>query len=197
MVPMSPLPLLIASVFLNGVNIDGLRSQSFEKCRLVRVDERGDVHLDCPAYQVEQAPSATPPPAAPPSTPLAAAGVVPASMSKHYWLVTEQKEPGAAQYDIDVFINAKWIRKLKSGEDQIVMDISKHLQPGPNKLIFAATKKIEGGRKSASPSAYLKVIIGEGEAGGNNVMIDNPLFEVKRTAAEMENVNEEHTVNAR
>ena len=56
--------LLLASVFLNGVNVDGLRSQSFEKCKSVKIDDRGDLHLDCPGYQVEAAPgasAATPP----------------------------------------------------------------------------------------------------------------------------------------
>ena len=45
--------LLSAAIYLNGVNIDGVRAQSFEKCRSVRIDEKGDVHLDCPGYQVE------------------------------------------------------------------------------------------------------------------------------------------------
>lgn len=185
--------LLLASLFLNGVNIDGIRSQAFEKCRTVKIDERGDVHLDCPGYQVEApAPSAAPPPAAP----VAAAGIA-TSISKHYWLVTEQTESGAAQYDMDVFVNSKWIRKVKSGEDQIVLEITKYLIPGPNKILFAATKHIEAGRHSASPSAFVKVIVGEGEAGGSNVMIDNPLLECKRTAAEIDNVNEEFTIQAR
>ena len=37
----------------------------------------------------------------------------------------------------------------------------------------------------------------EGESGGNNVMIDNPLIECRRTAAEMENLNEEFTIQGR
>jgi hypothetical protein len=47
--------LVAASVFLNGVNIDGAKAQSFEKCRSARVDEKGNVHLDCPGYQAEAA----------------------------------------------------------------------------------------------------------------------------------------------
>ena len=198
-----------AALFLNGVNIDGVRSQKFEKCVTVRVDERGDVHLDCPGYQVESpAAAAAPAPvpaapaapvavAAPPVVPLEAAALVPAQLSKRYFLVTEQSEGGAAQYDIDVFINSKWVRKLRSGEDQIVMDVTTLLQPGQNKLLFAATKHLESGRKSASPSAFLKVIVGEGQQGGGNVMIDNPLLECKRTAAETDNVNEEFIMQAR
>jgi hypothetical protein len=201
---------LVSSVFLNGVNIDGLRSQSFERCKTVRIDERGDVHLDCPAYSVEQAPTAQPPANSPAAaTPAVATGsgatpaavtasATPGALSKHYWLVTEQTEGGAAQYDMDIWINSKWLgRKIKSGEGQIVLDITRFLVPGPNKIIFAPQKRIEGARKSASTTAYLRIVIGEGEAGQNNVMIDNPLLEVKRTAADMENRNEEHTVTAR
>ncbi len=184
--------LLLASLFLNGVNIDGIRSQSFEKCRTIKVDERGDVHLDCPGYQVEA-------PAVPASAPAAVAtsGLVPTSISKHYWLVTEQSQFGAAQYDLDVFVNSKWIRKVKSGEAQIVLEITKYLTPGPNKVLFAAIKHLEEGRQSTSPSVWVKVIVGEGESGGSNVMIDNPLLECKRTAAEIDNVNEEFTIQAR
>ena len=187
------LMVLLASVYLNGVNIDGLRSQTFEKCRSVKIDDRGDVRLDCPAYQVESQPT----PAGAPPPPLATAGLA-TSITKHYWLVTEQNDGAAAQYDVDVFVNSKWVRKVKSGDGQMVLEITKYLAAGPNKLVFAATKTIEGGeRKSASPTAYIKAMVGEGEAGGNNVMIDNLLLEVKRTAAEIENINQEFTVNAR
>lgn len=185
------LTILLASVFLNGVNVDGLRSQAFEKCRSVKIDDRGDVHLDCPSYQVEAAPGAAAAPA------VAASSLAPTAITKHYWLVTEQSDGGAAQYDLDVFVNSKWIRKVKSNEEQIVLEITKYLSPGPNKVLFAATKRLEAGRKSTSPAAYVKVIVGEGESGGNNVMIDNPLIECRRTAAEMENLNEEFTIQGR
>jgi len=181
----SALVPLIATLFLNGVNIDGVRGQSFEKCRSVRVDDKGDVYLDCPGYQVE---APTVQGAAPP---------VSGSLSKQYWMVTEQKDGALAQYDLDVFINGKWVRRVKSTDDQIVMDISKLLQPGPNKVLIAATKHVETGRRSTSPSAYLKVIVGEGQSGGGNVMIDSPLLEYKRTAAETDNINEEFTIQGR
>ena len=197
---MTPLPMLplLASIFLNGVNIDGVRGQTFEKCRTVRVDERGDVHLDCPGYQVEGAAPAAKgaaPAAATPAAP--AAPATPGVITKHYFLVTEQNEQGAAQYDLDLFINSKWVRKFRAGEDQVVMELTKLLQPGTNKLIFAATKHLEAGRRSASPSTFIRVVVGEGESGGGNVMIDNPLLECKRTAAEIDNVNEEFTIQAR
>jgi hypothetical protein len=181
--------LLLASVFLNGVNVDSLRSQKFEKCRTVRIDDRGDVHLDCPGYQVEGQ-------AAPGTAPLIPSAVA-AAMTKRYWLVSEEKDGGAAQYDVDVFVNAKFIRKIKAGEPQVVLEVTRYLRPGANKVLFAATKQPAAVRKSASPASFLKLVVGEGDAGGNTVTIDNPLIETKRTAAETDNVNEEFTIQGR
>ncbi|MGZ6143033.1 MAG: hypothetical protein ACXWLM_06825 [Myxococcales bacterium] len=192
------IPLLLASVFLNGVNIDGLRSQSFEKCRTVKIDDRGDLYLDCPGYEVQAqaAPAATPAP-----VPVAAASMAPSTpagvITKHYWMVSEDANGAQAQYDLDVFINSKWVRKIKAGEPQIVLEVTRYLQPGQNKVLFAATKHVEGGRKSTSAGSFLKITVGEGESGGNTVMIDNPLIECKRTAAETDNLNEEFTLQAR
>lgn len=182
------LTLLLASVFLNGVNIDTLRSQKFEKCNAVRIDDRGDVHLDCPGYQVEAQ-------AAPAPAPGAAA--VAAAITRRYWLVTEENDGAATQYEVDVFVNGKWLRKIKAGEPQVALEITKSLHPGVNKVVFASTKRADGGRKSASPQSWLKLVVGEGESGANTVTIDNPLIETKRTAADTDNVNEEFTLQGR
>ena len=185
--------LMLASVYLNGVNVDGLRSQKFDKCKAVRIDDRGDIHLECPGYQAERQ-------AAVPASTLSPAPLIPsavaAAMTKRYWLVTEEKDGAAAQYDVDVFLNAKFIRRIKAGEPQVVLEITKYLRPGINKVLFAASKR-PGERKSASPASFLKLVVGEGDAGGNTVTIDNPLIESKRTAAETDNVNEEFTIQGR
>ena len=183
--------LLLGAVFLNGVNIDGLRSQKFEKCKTVRIDDRGDVYLECPGYQVQQ--QATPALAPAPLVPSALA----AAMTKRYWLVTEEKDGALAQYEVDVFVNSKFIRKIRAGEPQVVLEITRYLHPGTNKLLIAATKRADGGRKSVSPASYVKLVVGEGNEGGNTVTIDNPLIESKRTAAETDNVNEEFTIQGR
>jgi hypothetical protein len=188
------LMLMVASVYLNGVNIDGLRSQKFDKCKAVRIDDRGDIHLECPGYQVEQ-------PAAVPASALSPAPLIPsavaAAMTKRYWLVTEEKGGAAAQYDVDVFVNSKFIRRIKAGEPQVVLEITRFVHHGTNKVLFAASKRLDGGRKSTSPASFLKLVVGEGNEGGNTVTIDNPLIESKRTAAETDNVNEEFTLQGR
>lgn len=184
-------------VFVNGVPAAGLPpGTKLEHCNTLEVDAKGNIHIACPEYDLKSTETApAPAPAAPValSTSPAPAG----GLAKHYWLVTQQATKGAAGFDIDVFVNAKWIKKLKNDDDQIVMEITKYLVPGQNKVIFAAKKRLDLPRVSTSPGVVYSVIVGEGEAGGQNVMIDNPLFEVKRTAAEMQDVNEEYTVTAR
>jgi hypothetical protein len=180
--------LLLASVFLNGVNIDTLRSQTFEKCNAVRIDDRGDVHLDCPGYKVESQ--------LPLSPPLAPAAVA-SAITRRYWLVTEEKDGGATQYEVDVFVNGKFLRKIRAGEPQVAMEITKDLHPGVNKVMFASTKRMEGGRRSVSPQSWLKLVVGEGESGGGTITIDNPLIETRRTAADTDNLNEEFTLQGR
>lgn len=184
--------LLLAAIYLNGVNVEGLRGQTFEKCKSVRIDDKGDVHLQCPGYHVE----------ATTAPPVAAATAVPAvatkgsAITKHYWLVTEA-QGGDAQYEIDVFVNSRWLRRIKSTDDQIVLDITKSISPGANTVLLSATKRLEAGRKTTAASAFVKVIIGEGEAAGGNVLIDNPLVELKRSGAESDSVNEEFTIQGR
>jgi hypothetical protein len=184
--------LLAASIFLNGVNIDGVRGQNFEKCRAVRIDEKGNLHLDCPGYQAENAGGSAA--VVLPTIPVAGAALVPTGLAKHYFLVTEQSDGATAQYDVDVYVNSRWVRKVRSGDEQIVLDITKYLSPGSNKVLFAATKRA---RKAGTAASFVRFIVGEGESSGAQVLIDNPLLECKRTAAETDNVNEEFTVQAR
>ncbi|MDC0708351.1 hypothetical protein POL68_07695 [Stigmatella sp. ncwal1] len=209
---MAPALASARSVYLNGVRIDGVTQQKFEKAT-VRIDEKGDVYIDAPGYaaRVVTPPSATapaptspvPPPAAgtPPvaAAPAAAAPVAEAlpRLTQRYFLVTAQGVPGMAEYDIDVYINSKWIRKLRGSEDQVIQDVTRNLQPGKNTILLTAHKTSAGERKSYSPQHYFKVIIGEGNVGGDNVMIDNPIIQFQRTAADTQDVSEEFTLTTR
>lgn len=177
---------LAASVYLNGVRIDGVTNQKFEKCN-VTIDAQGDVYIDAPGYAVQGS-------ASQPSQP---AAVLPAGPTRRYFLIKEESQPGAAQYDIDIFINSVWYKRISSDGEQLVEDITGKLRPGPNVLHFAANKNIGSKRKSFSKQAYIRIIVGEGNMGGKNVMIDNPLIQYTRTAYETENFNDEYTITVR
>ena len=235
---LAPAGALAASVYLNGVKIDGVTNTKFEKAT-VRIDEAGNVFIDAPGYAarvttvappapaaapVATAPTApatapvAPPPASAPVAPPPAAAVpvagtpapnsatvpavatapgAPTHITQRYWLVTEQPVPGMAEYDIDVFVNSTWLRKLRGNEDQVVMDITRHLQPGANNVTLIARKNVAGTRRSNSPQHVFRVIIGEGNEGGGNVMIDNPLIRFHKTAADTQDATQEYTLTTR
>jgi hypothetical protein len=178
-----------AGVFLNGVNIDGVTNQKFDNVTVV-IDDKGNVLIQAKGYEVKQA---DPKPAA--TTPAPDAGPV----TKRYFLVSEIAGIGMAQYDIDVFVNSVWIKRVSSTDPQAqsVVEISRHLRKGKNTIHFTATKNIGTERKSASPTNYVKVYIGEGNIGGNNVMIDNPLVEYKRDASETQNFADEFVIEGK
>lgn len=175
------------SVFLNGVNIDGVVNQKFENVT-VTIDDKGNVLIAAKGYEVQaQTPATKPVP------PAADAGPV----TKRYFLVSETGGPGLAQYDVDVFVNSTWIKRVSSNDLQAVVEVSRWMKKGKNTVHFAATKVMGAERKSSSPVHYLKIYIGEGNMGGNNVMIDNALIEYKRDASETGNFADELVIEGR
>jgi hypothetical protein len=185
------------SVTLNGVNIDGVTGQRFENCTVV-IDGQGNVHIEAKGYAVKGGGETK----APPKDTQAARGervataTTPGKITKRYFLATEHTPPGT-QFDLAIFINAQWIREVKASEPQLVMEITKYLRPGPNKVTLAATKRIVGERLAYGNDVQLKVVIGEGNVGGGHVMIDLPLVETARSAAELDDRTEEFVVEAR
>ncbi len=189
------------SVTLNGIPIDGVTSQKFENCT-VTIDAQGNIHIEAKGYAVKGADARPPAGSEPQVDPAKRPAVAdvrpgpPGKLSRRYFLATDHPAPGT-QYDLAIFINAQWIREVKASERQAVMEITKYLRPGSNKVTLAATKKIQGERLSYSKDVQLRVVIGEGNVGGDHVMIDRPLVETARTAAEIEDRTEEFVVEAR
>jgi hypothetical protein len=189
------------SITLNGVNIDGVTSQKFENATVV-IDEGGNVHIQAKGYAVRNAGEER---TSPPQQAGSGGGISPrqpaggsgaARVTRRYFLATEQTPPGP-QFDLAIFINAQWIREVKATEPTAVVEITRFLRPGPNRLTLAATKRIVGDRLAYSRDVALKVVVGEGNVGGDHLMIDVPLVETARTAAEMDDKTEEFVIDAR
>jgi hypothetical protein len=162
-----------------------------------------------PAGQGAGAPAAVPaaqPPATAPPLPAAAlpvpgaprpATAAPARLTRRYFLATEQTQPDGTQYDVEVFINAAWIRAIRSSEPQVAVEVTRYLRPGSNKVTLVATKKLAGAeRRYYTRDVVLKVVVGDGNVGGDHVMIDVPLVVMTLTAAETADRTEEFTVEA-
>jgi hypothetical protein len=200
---------------LNGVNIDGVAGQRFDNCTVV-IDDRGNVRIEAKGYAVKveggdagrAGPPANPPPTNAQSgggqtgTPATGYGAGttqagPGRLSRRYFLVAEQSVEGGTQYEIDVFVNAQWIRKIQGTDGALPIEVTKYFRPGQNRVFLAAKKAIAGDRRYYTRDVWLKVVIGEGNVGGDHVMIDAPLVVMTRTAADMDDRNEEYVVEAR
>lgn len=173
------------SVYVNEVNVDGLTNQNFDKVN-VRIDEKGNVHIEAPGYAVKRLESKEmKPPPAPEAT-----------ITKKYFLVTEQN--GATGYDIDVFLNGKFLRTLASGEPQVIIDLTRQLKAGKNQVLVQAKKRVAAKEdaKGAPPHVF-RVIVGEGVANDAQVIIEKQLVTFTRAAVETNDVTQEFAFTTR
>jgi hypothetical protein len=173
-------------VFLNGVNIEGVTDQKFENVTVV-IDAEGNVLITAKGYDVKPADSGPKPAAS------AKAGPV----TKKYLLYAESNAPGLVQYDIDIFVNSVWVKRISDDERQANFDITPHMRKGKNIIHFTATKNVGQGRRSTSPQNTLRVIVGEGNIGGDTVMIDNTIVDYVRNAGEIRNFSNDYEVAGR
>lgn len=178
-----------AEVYVNGTNVEGLANQQFEKVN-VRLDAKGNVHIDAPGYSVKRvtvAPTAE------------QTAVNEGIITKKYFLVTEQSPLGATEYDIDFFLNGKFMRTMKSGDEQLISELTRELRPGKNQILLQAKKNLAEPPhpKSTSKSSVFRVIVGEGKSTSEQVIIDKPVITFTRTAAEHNDVTQEFTLITR
>ena len=169
-------------VFLNGVNLEGLTNQKFEKVN-VTIDGRGNVLIDAPGYSVSKVAVGT-------------EKKEEAVITKKYFLVTEQTPLGMTEYDIDLLLNGKLLRTLRNGDEQIVAEITKHLHPGKNSVMFTARKRysVPGEPRSVDKRHVFRVIVGEGTTTKEQVVIEVPEITFTRTAADSGDITQEFTL---
>ena len=184
-------------VFLNGVEVEQLANKSFPSCE-VRFDADGNVWIQAKGYavKVDGAPGAVQ--AAPAPAPGAGPVTEGGKPSKRYWIVATQPRVGAAQYDIEVFVNGKLARKVRSKDSHTALEITANLALGRNVIHFAASKNYGGGKRfSSSPEDTFTVIVGEGVVGQGSVTITSPLARMVRSAAEVRSFASDVTITTR
>jgi hypothetical protein len=179
-----------AEVYVNGVNVEGLSNQKFTKVN-VTIDEKGNVQIDAPGYAVKKVSIS----AEKPNGAAKEEGLV----TKKYFVVTEQNVVGRTEYDIDLYINGKFIRTLRSEDEQLVSEITRHFVPGRNSVLLQA-RKVQNQKdqpKSTRADHFFRVIIGEGAMTDDQVTIETPLIRFERTAAESNDVRQNFSVTTR
>jgi hypothetical protein len=168
------------TVYLNGVVLDGVAfaGQKVEGAT-VSFDQKGNVYIVARNYVVEVVKEKSEP------------------LTKKYFLIAEQHSVGAAQFDIDVFINGVFLRTLKASDEQVLVELDEKLAKGKNTVYLAARKITSEVRKSVDPKDTFHVQIGEGHRAEKNLMLDSIIIDYTRTAAETGSVDQSYTLTAR
>ncbi len=200
------------AVFINGENVTGVRNVSLVNAR-VRIDERGNVHVEAPGYTVRRvdiaqaqgggaAAPAGPgagqaPRAGRPGSPGAAAPANP-PLTRRYYLVTNQTNPGMAQFDLEIFVNGTSVARARGNADPVIDLLNRHLRPGRNEVRIVARKNLgDGARRSESRRDLHRVLIGEGNEDGGQVSIETTLVDYSVNASQTEDQTAVFTITVR
>ncbi|TVQ90038.1 MAG: hypothetical protein EA397_13855 [Deltaproteobacteria bacterium] len=171
---------------LNGVDISAVRDQRFKSVD-VYVDDRGAVHISSDRYKVQgevsdEAPGAEVERARPADRPTRVAPQpgkesaeamaqadrerpVGAPPRGSYWLASEDN--GTSGHEVTIEINGVAVRTVRSGEPQVIEDISHHLRRGDNEVLIHSNSVDPQGRT-------FFVYIGPGSNEGGTVTLAKP-----------------------
>ena len=165
-------------IFLNGLNMKNVHlvNQTFTGCT-VKIDAKGNVHIKAPGVVLQAQGRVKNKPRK--------GDEADDKNAKDYFLVSYTNRPGKTQYDVEVFINGKFVRRIRSTAKQVTMKVTKLLKKGKNEILFVCKKNLRGkGRVSQSPMDYMRVVLGKGFETKGRLVIKTSEAEVKRTAAE-------------
>ncbi len=157
-----------AELYVNGVRATGLRDQTFTDAD-VHIDEHGDIHVTAPQYVVR---SLDPAPA--PDAPLQPAAS--AVSAGRYWMVTEDNR--STGHTIEVFVNGDLVRRVRSGDDQLILDLAPWLKPGSNNVTFSA---LPGPQPAGG---ILHVYMGTGYNDAGVIRLHDPQIDYARRSSD-------------
>lgn len=173
--------VLAGSVYINGVRADLLPEVTVTNAT-VRFDGQGNVWIDAPGYRVQVVQPGEYAGAAPaPPTPTNSSSAAPPSTNERvgpgiWWLVTEDN--GSSGHTLEVVVNGTLVRRIASGEPQLILDIGPYLRPGSNAVVVNAL---------AGPTpdgGALTVYVGRGNNLSGTLRLDNPNVAYSRRASD-------------
>lgn len=181
-------------IFLNEVDITGAADIELTEVKAVKIDAQGNVHIDAPQYQVETEQDANAGNAAGNG---GGGDAIQAESGGEYYLIGTNTNPGKAGFDIEIYVNGVLRRTIRNEEDQVVVNISKHLIPGTNTVVFKARKKTNKARLSTSPADRISIMVGKGNATANQLTIERQLATFSVNASENADKNQTITLEVK
>ena len=172
------------ALYINVVRADAVRNMELKDVN-IRVDGDGNIWIDAPRYSVEvvqpggqaPAPQAPAPQSPPPQAPMAPAAVSGAEVAAgSWWLVTEDNQ--SLGHTIDVYISGVLVKTIKSGDEAVLMDISRYVRRGNNEVLISA-------RAGASlGGGLLKVYLGQGSNDAGTLNLASPQITFTRRSSD-------------
>ena len=159
---------LAGDLYVNGVRADGLRSQDFKGVDIT-IDSQGDIHVNAPNYVVR---TITPAETEAPTSPSGVQGVARGS----YWLVTEDHR--SSGHSLEVYANGTLVRRIRSGDPQVILDLAPWLEPGKNNITISA---LPG---PLPAGGALHVYIGSGSNQAGVVRLQDPDIDYVRRSSD-------------
>jgi hypothetical protein len=187
-----PAEALARDVYFNGVKLDShvvVTNRTFPNCE-VRFDANGNLFITARGYKASLTQNPQEPAAAPTED-------TPGRVTRRYWVVAPQPKRGQVQYDIEVYLNGTFVKRVRSGDDKAIVEVTRHVRPGTNQVRVVATKQLGDRRISSSPQDYMEIVVGEGVVGGGTITIDRAVVTYRRTAAEMGNFADSFSFTSR
>lgn len=166
------------ALYINGVRADTLRNMDLKDVD-VRIDGDGNIWIDAPRYAVEVVSPGDPLPPAGQTQPGAPAGaqtapvpapVGPASAAAAlpagtWWLVSEDN--ASTGHIVDVYVNGVLVTTLRSGDPQLLLDVSRYLHRGVNQVLFTARPGQPGG-------GLMQLYLGSGTNDSGTLNLNTP-----------------------
>ena len=171
---------MAGSVYINGILADGVRAVELQRVN-VEIDAVGNILITAPNYDVQVSGNA--PRYQPPSsnryqaTPQNVTPVQPAlspaiAQGGPWWLVTQ--DDGSVGQTVEVRINNVLVHTVRSGQGQVILDVTANLNSGANTVTFVASSGASAG------GAPLHIYIGKGENVGGTLRMNAPQVDYKR-----------------
>lgn len=161
--------LLVTSVLAAKIYINNIEVQTPPVVEMkgvgVRFDAEGNIWIDAPNYQVREV-------APPQYVPAVGASVVPVGT---WWLVTEDN--GSTGSVVDVMVNGQVVRRVISGQAQLIMDIGPYLKKGNNEITILVQPGTPGG-------GLLNIYVGQGSNADGTIRLDAPTVRFSRRSSD-------------
>jgi len=176
-------------VFLNGIDLENVDvgKRAFDAAK-IEFDADGNVHITVRGFDIEAR-------AAGKGKGKAAAAAAPAG---RYFVAHTRSKEGSTQYDVEVWVNGKRARSLRSDDEDAVVEITRFLRAGRNQVKIVAVKNLgkAGKRRSFSPEHKAGIVIGEGTVGDGVVTLRKTVAQWECNASQSGKLAETYSFDA-